>query len=115
MNVENQNIKFYFGEDPNYIQIGNGYLDLDKEIKEADETNFTNDVNIRQLNNGLACVFQEGLLSTSSALDIKNKKYLGTLSTCVRLLTHKDGIYEPILITLMYQKRVLLIIEAHVY
>ena len=29
---ENQNKKFYFGENPNYIQIGNSYLEVDIEV-----------------------------------------------------------------------------------
>ena len=33
VNNENQNIKFYFGENLNYIQIGNSYLEIDIEVK----------------------------------------------------------------------------------
>ena len=32
VNIENQNIKFYFGENLNYIQIGNSYLEIDIEV-----------------------------------------------------------------------------------
>ena len=31
--IENQDIKFYFGENLNYIQIGNAYLANDIEVK----------------------------------------------------------------------------------
>ena len=41
-NNANQNIKFYFGENLNYIQIANGYLEIDIEVKKADGTNFFN-------------------------------------------------------------------------
>ena len=36
VNDENQNIKFYFGENLNYIQIGNSYLEIGIEVKKAD-------------------------------------------------------------------------------
>ncbi len=32
VNNENQNIKFYFGENLNYIQIGNSFLEFDIEV-----------------------------------------------------------------------------------
>ena len=32
VNDENQNIKFYFEENLNYIQIGSSYLEIDIEI-----------------------------------------------------------------------------------
>ena len=31
-NNENQNTKFYFGENLKYIQTGNAYLEIDKEV-----------------------------------------------------------------------------------
>ena len=59
VNNENQNIKFYSGENLNYIQIGNAYLKLDILVRKADGTNFANADNIRFVNNGLAYIFQE--------------------------------------------------------
>ena len=32
VNNENQNTKFYFGENLNYVQIGNAYLEIDIEV-----------------------------------------------------------------------------------
>ena len=91
VNDENQNIKFYFGENLNYIQKGNAYLEIDKEVKIADRTNFTNADEIRLVNNVLAYIFKEGRLSTSAGKEIEHNKHLGPVSTIMRLLTQKDG------------------------
>ena len=32
VNIENQNIQLYFGENLNYIQISNAYLEIDIEV-----------------------------------------------------------------------------------
>ena len=91
VNSENQNIKFYFGENLNYIQIGNAYLESDILVRKADATNFTNVDEIRLVNNALAYVFQEARLSTSAGTEIEHNKNLGVVSTVMRLLTEKDG------------------------
>ena len=57
VNNENQNIKIYFGENLNYIQIGNPYLEIDIPVRKADRTNFANADEIRLVNNGLAYIF----------------------------------------------------------
>ena len=91
VNSENQNIKFYFGENPNYIQIGNAYLEIDILVRKADATNFADTDEIRLVNNALAYVFQEGRLSTSAGTEIEHNKNLGNVSTIMSLLTQKDG------------------------
>ena len=91
VNNENQNINFYFGENLNYIQIGNAYLEIDIEVRKADRTNFAKAVEIRLVNNGLAYIFQEGRLSTSAGTEIEHNKNLGIVSTILRLLTQKNG------------------------
>ena len=95
VNNENQNIKFYFGENLNYIQIGNAYLEIDIEVKKAagaDPPVALEDAdNIRLVNNAFAYVFQEGRISTSAGTEIEHKKNLGHVSTIMRLLTQKDG------------------------
>ena len=91
VNNENQNNKFYFGENPNYIQIGNAYLENDILVRKADRTNFANADNIRLVINGLAYIFQEGRLSTSAGTEIEHNKNLGNVSTIMTLLTQKDG------------------------
>ena len=40
VNNENQKNKFYFGENFNYIQIGNSYLEIDILVRKSDRTNF---------------------------------------------------------------------------
>ena len=91
VNNENQNIKFYFGENLNYIQIGNAYLEIDILVRKADRTNFADADEIRLVNNGLAYIFQEGRISTSAGTEIEHNKNLGNVSTIMRLLTQKDG------------------------
>ena len=92
VNNENQNIKFYFGENLNYIQIGNAYLEIDIEIKKNDPGVALEDVdNIRLVNNAFAYIFQEGRISTSAGSEIEHNKNLGIVSTIMRVLTQKDG------------------------
>ena len=87
VNNENQNIKFYFGEIPNFGHLGNAYLEIDILVREADRTNFVNADNIRLVNIGLAYVFQEGHLSTSAGTEKQHIKNLGIVSTIMRILT----------------------------
>ena len=91
VNDENQNIKFYFGENLNNIQLGNAYLEIDILVRKANGKNFANAENIRLVNNALGYVFQEGRLSTSVGTEIERNKNLGNVSTIMRLLTQKDG------------------------
>ena len=71
------------------MQIGKSYLKNDTEIEKADNTHFTIEDETRLVNNGLAFVFQEGRVSTSSGTERENK-YLRPVSTIMRLLTQKD-------------------------
>ena len=74
VNNENQNKKFYFGENPNYIQIGNACFEIDILVRKADRTNFANADDIRLVNNGLAYFFQEGRITTSAGTEIEHSK-----------------------------------------
>ena len=91
VNIENQKIKFYFGEKPNYIQIGKCYLEIGIEVKKVDNTNFTHADQNRLVNNGFAYIFQEIRFSISSGSEIKHNIHLGPVSTIMMLLTQKDG------------------------
>ena len=91
VNNENQNIKFYFRENHNYIQIGNAYLEIDIPVRKANRANFTDADEIRLVNNGLAYIFQEGRISISAGTEIEHNKSLGNVSTIMRLLAQKDG------------------------
>ena len=95
LNDPDQNIEFIFGENNNYHQIGNSYLQFDITVRKADNNNFNNDaaVNevIRLVNNGFAHCFKEGIIQTTGGLKIENIKFVGIVSTIMRALTSKDG------------------------
>ena len=92
VNNENQSIKFYFGENLNYIQIGNAYLEIDIEVKKNNPpVVLENADNIRLVNNAFAYIFEEERISTSAGTEIEHNKNLGNVSTIMRLLTQKDG------------------------
>ena len=95
LNDPDQNIEFIFGENNNYHQIGNSYLQFDITVRKADNNNFNNDaaVNevIRLVNNGFAHCFKEGVIQTTGGMEIENIKFMGQVSTIMRVLTSKDG------------------------
>ena len=47
LNQSDQNIEFIFGEDNNYHQISNAYLEFNITVRKNDTTNFPNDDPIR--------------------------------------------------------------------
>ena len=57
---ENQIDYFHFGENLNFLQVGNGCLEFEKEIKNSDITAFTKADDIRLFIIGLAYVSKEG-------------------------------------------------------
>ena len=63
LNNPNQNIDFIFGENNNYHQIGNGYLEFDITLRK-DGGDFEDDNTdlIRLVNNGLLFVFEKQVL-----------------------------------------------------
>ena len=91
LNQSDQNIEFIFGENNNYHQIGNGYLELNITVRKRDTTNFHNDDPIRLVNNGFAFCFKEERLSTSLGSDIEINKFCGQISTIMRAISNKDG------------------------
>ena len=63
VDAENSQIKFFFGENHNFIRVGNGYLEFDIRVRRADGKAFTivapgNDI-IRLINNAFAYTIQE--------------------------------------------------------
>ena len=95
VDAENSKIKFYFGENHNFIQVGNGYLELDKRIRRDDGNRFTivapgND-NIRLVNDAFAYTIHDARISTSAGVEIEENKYVGPISTILRLVTQKGG------------------------
>ena len=81
----------FFGENNNYHQIGNGYLDIDITVRESDSTKFIYDDPVRLVNNGFAFCLKEGRLSTTLGSDIEHYKFCGQVSTIAKVISKKDG------------------------
>ena len=97
LNDPDQNIEFIFGENNNFHQIGNSYLGFDVTVRKANGNNFnftdvpaTNEV-IRLVNIAFAHCFKEAVISTTGGMEIENIKFMGLVSTIMRVLTSKDG------------------------
>ena len=74
----------------NYHQIGNVYLDFDITVRDT-AGNFTNASVIGLMNNTFAYCFKEAILSTTGGSDLEDVKYVGQVSTIIRLLTSKES------------------------
>ena len=91
LNQSDQNIEFTFGENNNYHQIGNAYLEFNITVRKNDDTIFHNEDPVRLVNNGFAFCFKEARLSTSVGGDIEINKFCGQISTIMRAESNKDG------------------------
>ena len=69
--------EFIFGENNNYCQIGNAYLEFDITVRKNDTTNFHNEDHIRLLKKSFAFCSKEAQLSTTIGSDIEHNKFLG--------------------------------------
>ena len=76
LNQSDQFIEFIFGENHNYHQIGNAYLEFNITVRKNDTTNFHNDDPIRLVNNGFAYCFKEAPLSNSLGPDLETNTFL---------------------------------------
>ena len=96
VDAENSQIKFFFGENHNFIQIGNGYLEFDIRVRRADGNAFAiglapgGDI-IRLVNNAFAYTIHDARISTSSGVEKEQNKFVGPISTIMRLVTQKEG------------------------
>ena len=90
LNDSNQNVEFIFGENNNYYQIGNSYLEFDITIRNT-AGNFTDASAIRLINNAFAYCFSQATLSTTGGMDLEDIKYVGQVSTIMRMITSKDS------------------------
>ena len=90
LNDSNQNVEFIFGENNNYHQIRNSYLEFGITVRNT-AGNFTDASVIRLVNNTFAYCFREATLSTTGGMDLEHNKYVGQVNTIMRLLTSKDG------------------------
>ena len=91
LNQSDQNIEFFFGENSNYHQIGNAYLEFNITVRNNDDTNFHYDDPVRLVNNGYAFCFKEVRLGTTPGSDIEINKFCGQVSTIMRAISNKDG------------------------
>ena len=91
LNQSDQNIEFIFGENNNYHQIGNAYLEFNITVRKNDDANFHHEDPVRLVNNGFAFCFKEARLSTSLGSDLEINKFCGQISTIMRAISNKDG------------------------
>ena len=95
LNDVNQNVEFIFGENNNYHQIGDAYLEFDiivrKLVAPPNNPILLNDDVLRLINNAFAFCFSQATISTTGGMDIEDIKYVGQVSTIMRLLTSKDS------------------------
>ena len=91
LNQSDQNVEIIFGENNNYHQIGNGYLEFIITVRKNDDTNFHYDDPVRLVNNGFAFCFKEARLSTTLGSDIEINKFCGQIPTIMRAISNKEG------------------------
>ena len=91
LNQSDQKMDFFSGENNNYHQIGNGYLDFDITVRKNDGSFFHYDDPIRLVKIGFAFSFKEARLSTTIGSDIEQTKFCGQVSTIMRVISTKDG------------------------
>ena len=96
VDAENSQIKFYFGENHKFIQVGNGYLEFDIRVRRANGNAFAiglaaaADI-FRLVNNAFAYKIHDARISSIAGVEIEQNKYVGPISTIMRLVTQKDG------------------------
>ena len=91
LNQSDQNIELIFGENNNYHQIGNAYLEFNITVRKIDDTNFHYDDLFRLVNNENAFCFKEARLSTTIGSDIEITKFCGQYSNNMRVISNQDG------------------------
>ena len=96
VDAENSQIKFYFGENHIFIQVGNGYLEFDIRVRRANGNLFNIGLapagdTTRLVKSTFAYTNHDARISTSAGVEIERNKYVGALSTIMRLVTQKDG------------------------
>ena len=84
-----QNIEFIFGENNNYHQIGNSYLEINITVRKHDTANFHAEDPILLVNIGYAFCFKEARLSTNIGSDIEHNKLCGQVSTIMKVVSNK--------------------------
>ena len=97
VDAANSQIKFYFGENHNFIQVGNGCLDFDIRVRRGGglfrvpvNDGDPNDIT-RLVNNVFDYTIHDARISTTAGVEIEQNKYVGPVSTIMRLVRQKDG------------------------
>ena len=90
LNDLDRNLEFTFGENDNYHQIGNAYLEFHITVRDTAGA-FTDASNERLINNAPSYCFKGARLSTTGGSDFEHCKYVGQVSTIMRFLTSKDS------------------------
>ena len=90
LNQSHQIYEFLFGENNNYHQIVNAYLEFDIIVRKNDTTNFHREDPIRLVNNGYAFCFKEARLSTTIGSKIEHRKFCGQVSPIMKVISNKD-------------------------
>ena len=92
LNDPDQKIEFIFGDNNNYHQIGNSYLQFDITVRPQRAADaFGEDSPITLVNIAFAHCFKEGVINTTGGMEIENIKFLGQVSTIMKSLTSKVG------------------------
>ena len=84
INDFDQNVEITFDESNIYHQIGKAYLEFDIIVGNP-ASNFDKSSEIRLINNACAYCFKEVLLSTTGGSDLEDKKFVGQVSTFMRI------------------------------
>ena len=84
-------MKLFSGENNNYHQIGNVYLEFNITVRKYEGTNFHYDNPVRLVINGYAYCFKEARLGATIGSDIEINKFCGQVSTIMRAISNKDG------------------------
>ena len=90
LNDPNQKVEFIFGENNNYHQAGNSYLEFNISVQDP-TAGFNNNAAIRLVNIGFAFCFDQATMATTKGMEIEHVKFLGQVSTIMISLTSKDG------------------------
>ena len=91
LNQSDQFIDFVFGENNNYHQISNAYLDFDITVRKNNNESFYYDGPIRLISNAFAFCFKEARLSTTIGSDIEHNKFCCQVSTIMKVISNEDG------------------------
>ena len=89
-----QNIETFLGENINYHQIGNSYLQFDITVQDPTVI-FNTNAEVRLVNNASVLCCKEAIISATGGMEIENIKFLGQVSFIMRSLTSKDGDLLP--------------------